>query len=205
MKRRESPGLDVCLGFDGSESNDWTGLRLETHDGFQFTPTYGPDHRPTVWNPKEWGGKIPRLEVDTAIRWIYTGGLYRVERGYFDPRGWRTEIEGWALEFGEEHVTEWDTGGGYTRVAVVHSMLERFVVDLGTGALTHDDCKWTAIHVANARKMARPGERYILGKPTEDQKIDMAMASGLAHEAASDARAAGWQPSKPRKRMIVRR
>ena len=83
-------------------------------------------------------------------------------------------------------------------------MLERFVTDLTSGQLTHDGCPITAIHVGNARKMARPGERYILGKPSEDQKIDAAMASALCHEAAADARAAGWAPRQAR-RMVVRR
>lgn len=195
--------VDVCLGFDGSTTNDWTGIRLETVDGFQFTPRYGPDRRPTVWNPADWPNhRIPRGEVDVAVHEIYE--RFRVERGYFDPRDWETQIETWALEFGDEHVTEWDTGGGSSRVRVVHTMLERLVNDLVDGLLTHDDCPWTATHIANARKVAKPGERYILGKPTEDQKIDMAMASGLCHEAAADARAAGWAPTTPA-RTVVRR
>jgi len=35
-------------------------------------------------------------------------------------------------------------------------------------------------------------DRYILGKPSQHQKIDATMASVIAHEAASDARASGW-------------
>ncbi|MCU1488280.1 MAG: 13 protein [Actinomycetia bacterium] len=202
-RHSERPRIDVCLGFDGSTSSDWTGIRLETYEGWLFTPRYGPDRLPTAWNPAVWGGRIPRHEVRAAMTELYT--TYRVERGYFDPRDWRTEIDEWALEFGSEHVSEWDTGGGSTRITVVHAMLERFVTDLTEGSLTHDGCPITAVHVANARKLAKPGEKYILGKPSEDQKIDMAMASGLAHEAAADARAAGWQPTKTRKRMIVRR
>lgn len=195
--------LQVCGGFDGSTSSDWTGIRLETLSGWMFTPRYGPDNRPTAWNPTEWSGRIPRGEVHAAVDEIFS--TYDVERFYCDPRDWRTEIDEWALQYGTEHIIEWDTGGGSTRVAVVHGMLERFVTDLVTEALTHDDCPITAVHVANARKIAKPGERYILGKPTEDQKVDMAMASALAHEAAADARADGWAPPAPRRRVIVRR
>lgn len=201
VKKRDDR-LDVCGGFDGSTSHDWTGIRLETLSGWQFTPTYGPSRRPTAWNPAEWNGRIPRLEVHAAVDEIFS--TYRVSRLYCDPRDWQTEIEVWAGEHGDEHVIEWDTGRGSSRVPQVHDMLERFVTDLTTGALTHDDCPITAVHVANARKLARPGERYILGKPTEDQKIDMAMASALAHEAACDARAAGWATPK-RARMVIRR
>ena len=42
----------VCLGFDGSDSNDWTGILLETMDQHQFMPVYGVDNRRTVWKPK---------------------------------------------------------------------------------------------------------------------------------------------------------
>lgn len=202
--------IPVCLGFDGSSRSDHTGIRLETWDGYQFTPTYGPPgpdgkKRKTHWDPSQWGGRIPRGEVKVAMTEIYRGGLYVVERGYFDPRDWDTEIDEWALEFGDEHVTSWDTGRGTARVGVVFAMLERFFNDLTEGRIPHDDCEITAEHMANARKVAKPGERYILGKPNDHQKIDMAMTSALCHEAAADARAAGWQPPKPRKRMIVRR
>lgn len=203
MTRQAQAKLEVCGGFVGSTRHNHTGIRLETHAGWMFTPTYGPDDLPTHWDPAKWDGQIPRSEVRAAVDDIFR--RYSVERFYFQPRDWRTEIDEWALEFGSEHVIEWDTGGGTTRIRVVHAMLERFVTDLGTGTLTHDDCPITKVHVANARKLAKPGEQYILGKPTEDQKIDMAMASALAHEAACDARAAGWTPTKPRRRMIVRR
>lgn len=187
----EGAGVNVCGGFDGSDVDDWTAIRLETIDGWQFTPTYGPDNRPTYWNPAEWPNhKIPRSEVNVARKEIFT--KYQVKRFYCDPRDWQTEIEQWALEEGDEVVTEWDTGRGSARIKQMHAALERFVTDLTTEALTHDDCQMTALHVANARKLAKPGDRYILGKPAQHQKIDLAMASVLAHEAAADARAAGW-------------
>ena len=62
---------DICLGFDGSDSDDWTCIRAETRDGFQFTPTYGPDNLPTLWDPAEHGGRIPRSEVDAAVAELF--------------------------------------------------------------------------------------------------------------------------------------
>lgn len=179
---------DVCLGFDGSDSDDWTCIRAETRDGFQFTPTYGPDSRPTLWNPAEWGGRIPRAEVNAAVSEIFA--TYRVGRMYCDPPWWQSEVDSWALEHGEDKVIAWPT----YRPTQMHAALQRFVVDLSTGALTHDDCVITASHIANARKAAKPGERYILAKPAGayHQKIDAAVTSVLAHEAAADMRAAGW-------------
>jgi len=193
--RRVKP--EVCLGFDGSDTDDWTTIRAEQLDGFQFTPGYGPDVRPTLWNPAEWSGRIPRPEVHAAVDEIF--GRFRVVRFYCDPRDWQSEIEAWALKYGTEVVVEWAT----YRIVQMHAALERFVTDLTTKAITHDGCAITEAHVANARKLARPGERYILGKPNQHQKIDAAMASVLAHEAAADARAAGWGTATNR-RVVVR-
>lgn len=181
--------LEVAMGFDGSETSDFSAIRLETRDGFLFTPTYGPDNRPTIWNPAEWGGRIPRGEVRAAVDELFR--RYKVARAYFDPRDWTTEIDAWALEHGEEVVQQWAT----YRVVQMHMSLKRFVDDLAAGTLTHDGCPITTLHVGNARKVAQPSDRYILGKPAQHQKIDAAMASALAHEAASDVRAEGWSPA----------
>lgn len=185
-------GIAVALGFDGSESDDWTAIRLEDLiTGYRFTPTYGPDDRPTYWNPAEWGGSIPRGEVSAAVDAICT--RYRVVRAYCDPRDWQSEIGDWALQHGDEVFLEWAT----YRIQQMFDALTRSVNDLRSGRSTHDGCMATATHVANARKVAKPGDKYILGKPNEHQKIDLAMADTLAHEAAADARAAGWKPKQP--------
>ena len=176
--------LELALGFDGSESDDWTGIRLSTLDGHRFTPTYGPDRLPTYWDPSQWGGTIPRHEVDAAVDELCS--RYRILRAYCDPHGWETQIDNWALEHGEDVFVPWAT----YRIVQVHAALERVVADLVSGWTTHDDCAQTEAHYANARKLARPGQRYILGKPTNHQKIDLAMADVLASEAAADARTA---------------
>lgn len=184
------PGTQVCLGFDGSDSDDWTAIRAETVEGDRFTPTYGPDRRPTIWNPAEWGGSIPRSEVHAAVDELCR--TYQVRLAYCDPRDWQTEIGEWALRYGDEVFVEWAT----YRVVQMHAALQRLVVDLGRRT-THDACPITAQHVANARKFARPGDRYILGKPNQHQKIDAAMADVLCHEAASVSRESGWGESSP--------
>lgn len=178
--------LDVCLGFDGSDSHDWTVIRAETIDGYQFTPTFGVDRLPTIWNPSDHQGRIPRAEVHAAVDDLFA--TYRVEYMFCDPPYWDTEIEKWSLRYGEKRVFAWYTN----RATQMHEACRRFVTDLSTGALTHDDCPFTAEHMANARKLPRPGDRYVLGKPAQHQKIDAAVTSVLCHEAASDARAAGW-------------
>jgi hypothetical protein len=183
-------GVEVCAGFDGSDSNDWTGIRLRTRDGWRFTPTYGPDSRPTCWNPAEWGGSIPRGEVMAA--WDEIFRRYKVIRAYCDPRDWQSEIGDLALQHGEDVVREWPT----YRIRQMCDALKRSVNDLVSGRSIHDDCPITAAHVANARKIAKPGDLYILAKPNDHQKIDMAMADVLCHEAGEDALADGWGAPK---------
>lgn len=177
-----APGTAVVLGFDGSDSDDWTAIRASTEDGYRFTPTYGPDQRPTIWNPAEWGDTIPRGEVAAAFDEVCR--TYRVVRANCDPRDWQSEIGDLALRWGDQVFVEWAT----YRVAQMHAALDRVVADLVSGRTTHDGCSITSTHVDNARKVAKPGQRYILGKPKAHQKIDAAMADVLASEAAAEAR-----------------
>lgn len=179
--------IDVCLGFDGSRSDDWTVIKAETVDGLLFTPTFGG--KPTIWDPSEYGGRVPRDEVHAAVASLFAN--YRVARFYCDPPYWATEVEvDWPLLYGDHVVLPWQTN----RIPQMFAALDRFVSDLLSGRLTHDGCEVTTRHVANARKILRPNDRYILGKPqgAYHQKIDAAVTSVLAHEAACDARAAGW-------------
>lgn len=192
ITRRVRKGTAVAVGFDGSYSGDWTAIRLETIQGaHRFTPTYGPDKRPTIWNPDEWGGRIPLSEVQTAMAEICEN--YQVVRAYIDPRHWETQADAWALEHGDDVFIQWPTN----QIGRMFGALDRYFIDLHSGSTTHDDCGITKIHALNARKVAKPGDKYILGKPSEHQKIDAEMADVLAHEAASDARAAGWKPTAP--------
>lgn len=191
------PGERICLGFDGSDSEDWTAIRAETLDGYGFTPTFGPDASSTYWDPHMSDGRIPRGQVHAAVDQIFSH--YRVVRMYCDPREWQTEIETWALRHGKRRVFEWATN----RIVQMHESLQRLVTDLATGSYTHDGCEAAAVHVDNARKIPKPGERYILGKPSEHQKIDIAMAATLAHEARCDAVADGAKSGPTARRKIV--
>jgi hypothetical protein len=185
---REVPAKTrITLGFDGSDVDDWTAIRAETLDGYQFTPRYGPDRLPTVWNPADFGGQVPRLEVAAAMDELMT--TYDVVRLYADPPYWETEVDTWVDAYGEKVVIRWYT----RRIVQMDAAADRLVTDVNKAeaTFTHDDCPWAAAHVANARKAARPGGRYVLAKASDAQKIDVAICSILAHEAASDSVAAG--------------
>jgi hypothetical protein len=187
-KPREVPaGTAVVAGFDGSDVDDWTAIRLETLDGYQFTPAYGPDELPTIWNPADHGGQVPRLEVDAAVAEVMA--RYDVVRMYADPPYWESEVDAWVDKYGEKRVIRWYT----RRIVQMHAACERLVTDVtkADSDFTHDGCEITTTHVANARRSARPQGRYLLVKASDPQKFDAAMASILAHEAAGDAVAAG--------------
>jgi hypothetical protein len=183
-------GTAVVGGFDGSDTDDWTAIRLQTEDGYQFTPRYGPDRRPCIWNPAEFGGQVPRLEVRAA--WSEITTRFKVVRVYLDPPGWKSEIDELAEEHGEKVFVRWET---YRQIQM-HAAAVRLhtdVVKTGT-TFTHDGDEIVKVHIRNTRKLARPGMRYVLGKSSQQQKIDATISSILADEAAGDVTAAGLWP-----------
>jgi hypothetical protein len=188
----------ICLGFDGSDVNDWTAIRAETFDFHQFTPL-GATGKPTIWNPAKFDGRIPRQDVLAAFDAIFAN--FTVVRAYCDPPGWESQVSYLQGKYGDRVVLEWPT----YRIKPMHAALERLrndIVDPESG-LTHDDDALATVHLRNAVMRGRAGMTYILGKPSDVQKIDITMASTLAHEAVSDAIAAGWTPPKTRSKMRV--
>ncbi|MBD9731170.1 hypothetical protein IGX29_04930 [Streptomyces sp. H28] len=188
--RRVRPMTRIVLGFDGSDVDDWTAIRAETMDGYQFTPVYGENDEPTIWNPADYGGQVPRAEVRAAMHQLMH--RYDVVLLYADPPYWRTEIDEWADLYGEERVIRWRT----SRIVQMHSACERLRTDVlkrnsDGAAFTHDGCPITADHIANTRAAARPMDRYVLRKASPTQKIDATIPSVLAHEALGDVIAGG--------------
>jgi hypothetical protein len=114
----------VCLGFDGSDVDDWSAIRLETLDGYQFTPVDALGGR-RVWNPRMYPERrIPRLEVMAAFDHIFE--TYDVVRCYMDPPLWMSEVSALQGKYGEPVVIEWPT----YRVKAMFEALERFKTDL---------------------------------------------------------------------------
>lgn len=179
---RDAP---IVFAFDGSQYDDWTCIRAETLDGFQWTPVF-PDGKRMIWDPEAHGGEIPRGEVDAAVRLIFD--TYDVVRAYFDPPYWQSEIDAWAAEFGDRRVLSWET----RRDVQMAAALERLHTDVNAGQLEHDGCPITAQHIRNARKTRRRGGIVIQkDRPQSPRKIDAAVTSALVHEAAGDALASG--------------
>jgi peptidyl-tRNA hydrolase len=188
----------VVVGFDGSDSDDWTALRCETQDGYQFTPTF-PDGKPMIWDPTQHGGYMPRGEVNAAVAHLF--GHFKVVRLYADPPYWQSEIDEWASRYGDKVVVRWAT----FRTRQMAEALERFRTDVLSSNLEHDGCPITSKHVENAHADHRTqGVLIRKDKPISRNKIDAVMSSALAHEAALDSTAAKLWPKGRRKLVVMR-
>jgi hypothetical protein len=193
FREEVAPGTRVCGGFDGSENEDHSAIRLETMDGYQFTPTYGAAKRKAHWRPQDWGGRIPRAEVMAA--WSEIAETYSLVRVYWDPMFWESEANALAGEHGERVFVKWATN----RPTQIHAALERFRTDVYNpdSDFTHDQDKDAEAHLLNA--IIRSGtvdpvnkiRRYSIGKASDPQKIDITMSGVLAHEARMDVIASG--------------
>jgi hypothetical protein len=190
-------GTPVTIGFDGSDTDDWTALRCETQDGYQFTPRFA-DGKLMIWDPMQHDGYTPRGEVNAAVAQLFE--RYKVARFYADPPFWQSEIDEWAARYGEKVVVRWPT----YRPRQMAEALERFRTDVLSANLSHDGCPITSKHVENAHADRRPQGLLIRkDRAISRNKIDAVMSSALAHEAALDSTAAGVWPTKKRK-MVVR-
>jgi hypothetical protein len=196
--REVEPGTPVCVGFDGADTDDWTALRCETQDGYQFTPRFA-DGKPMVWDPAQHDGYTPRGEVNAAVAYLVE--RYKVVRLYADPPYWQSEIDEWAAKYGDKVVVRWAT----FRIRQMAEALERFRTDVLSTNLAHDGCLITSQHVQNAHADHRPqGVLIRKDKAVSRNKIDAVMSSALAHEAALDATAAKVWP-RGRRRLVVMR
>jgi phage terminase large subunit-like protein len=194
--REVEPGTAVVAGFDGSDSDDWTALRCETQDGYQFTPTFA-DGKPMIWDPHQHGGYMPRGEVNAAVAYLFE--RFKVIRLYADPPFWQSEVDEWASRHGDKVVVRWAT----FRTRQMAEALERFRTDVLAGHMSHDGCLVTSQHIQNAHADHRPqGVLIRKDKAVSRNKIDAVMSSALAHEAALDSTAANLWP-KARRRMVV--
>ena len=189
-------GTPVVAGFDGSDSDDWTAIRCETADGYQFTPRFR-DGKPMIWDPSQHGGYIPRGEVHAAFAEL--NARYRLVRVYADPPYFQSEIDEWAAKYGEKVIVRWAT----YRIRQMAEALERLRTDVYAANLSTDGCPITSAHIGNVHADRRPqGTLIRKDRPGSKNKIDAVLSSTLCHEAALDATAAGLWP-KPKRKLVV--
>jgi hypothetical protein len=148
--------------------------------------------------PKDADWQVPAAEVDARVHELFD--QFEVWRMYADPPYWQSWIAKWKGEFDGEHldekrVIEWWTN----RRRPMAAALEAFDTAIDEGTLSHDGSKTYERHIGNSRRLDLPqiDERgkplWLIQKerPDSPNKIDLAMAGVLSHEARNDAIAAG--------------
>ena len=171
------PGDRVCLGFDGSLTDDATALvACRLTDG--LLSVIG------LWQPRGQDEPVDQAAVDATLRAAFD--TFDVVRAYCDPPRWQDWISTWSADF--PTLAEWWTG----RPKAMGDALERFHTAVHTGQLVHDGDADLAAHVSNARRQDHRGYMAIRKEnPWSARKIDAAMAAVLAYEARADAIADG--------------
>lgn len=183
----------IGIGFDGSITDDTTGLVGCTADGYLWLieawerPRY-QDGRPH----KDW--RVPRTKVAEKVR--ETFATFDVGRFFGDPPKWATELETWSDEYrlangaaeDRERVLAFDTN----QRAKFCKAVDRFLTAVREGSIRHADDDTLNAHVLAAalekvRTTADEDDKrtmYVLVKPEDGRKIDLAVAAVLAYEAA---------------------
>lgn len=175
----------VALGFDGSRSMDCTSLvASRLRDGRWF-------HLAT-WDPADYGGDVPRDEVDQAVRDAFKA--YRVAYLFADPYRWFQELATWAARYPDQ-VVEVPTNTPMRMDAIVVGFLSHFRRDFthdGNPILTKH-AKAAALSAGN-RRAPRPEEdagkiHYYLRlvKKKQGHPIDGLIAGVLAEAARRQA------------------
>lgn len=178
-------GTPITVGFDGSISDDSTGLVGCTLDGHVFLIA--------VWEKPDAGEgwEVPVAEVNAMVAGTF--GRWNVRAFYGDPPHWRDELGAWYSEFGDR-VREWWTN----RPKFIGEALDRFHAAAVKGYLTHDGSEPLARHVGNARKFKDRGHSGIRKRfPQSPDKIDLAVCATLAYEARADVLASPAEDAEP--------
>jgi hypothetical protein len=196
-------GEHIVLGFDGSQTDDHTGLvgvHVPTATLF-VVKHWDPRDTPT----EDWpGGRVDEEEVDDTVKATWAG--FGVTRMYADPPRWQSWVAAWQKRHGSG-VKPFETAASKRMTAALRAFRQA-VLD---GQLSHCGHPELTAHllravlVTDAAKVrdsdAHPdGKTWRVAKPkqssTGDVKIDLGVAAVLAWAAYLDTVAADEKPKK---------
>jgi hypothetical protein len=170
-------GDTITLGFDGSKTDDWTalvGCRVE--DGLLFTLG--------LWNPEDYGGEVPREEIDGAVEQAFE--RYDVVGFFADVHPWESYVDRWTESHGSDLVVKvnerapiaWDMRGRKRETVDAVERLYSAIVDR---EVRHLGEPLASSHVYNARRKVTGFGTTIQKDHRESaRKIDWVMAAVLA-------------------------
>lgn len=146
-------GTELALFFDGSETDDSTGLLgVRIEDGAPFL--LGAWERPE--RVEDW--QVSKPAVDRRVREVFE--IYAPLAFYADVKGFEQYVDSWGAEFGDRLLVDATSGKG--RHAVAWDMrshtkdfteaAERTLVDIRAKAVPHNGDPRLQRHVLNARR-----------------------------------------------------
>lgn len=186
------PREEIALFFDGSKSDDSTGLvACRIGDGQLFT--MGLWQAPPKARRGSW--VAPRQDVNLRVRAIVK--QYRVLGFFADPshtredgtldRFWTPIVDEWHRDFGasllvwaqpNKHAVSFDMSNRHGEGAKFVAAAEQFIEDLENGDLWHDGHPELARHVKNARRFpTQHGVSLMKDGPESPRKIDLAVCA----------------------------
>jgi phage terminase large subunit-like protein len=187
------PGARIVVSFDGSVSQDATVLLAADADAeiptaVLYRAWEAPVRGATV--DEDW--QVPREEVHAAVDKLFTD--YQVARLQADPAYWRSELEAWRQQYGEERIWDWPVTNARMGPAVAETykrIMERTLLWDGTATFRR--------HVGNAVAKPLPGgyETLRKDKPKSTRKIDAAVGLAILTDALDREHA---PPPEPRKK-----
>lgn len=191
----------ITLGGDGSVVDDcFAIIATEIDAGFQFPLEFeGSVSSKSIWNPADFGGRIPLDDVDLALEYAFAN--FTVVRGYFDPPYITERLAIWRAKYGEKIILPWETW----RPHPMGFLVRAYVSAIEGGELIHNGDPVFSQHIGNARKRLlgvkdNEGERLFTVQKERDgstHKIDAFVAGGLSWQARTDALGSG--ASKPKR------
>lgn len=167
------PRTKVVLGFDGSKNRDATALLGWTVEEVPHLFVLHIWERPANASA-DW--RVPRLEVDAQVKRAFD--RFDVARMVCDPAYWDTEIEEWAIEFGEDTVIAFDTN----QPSRMGPACRRFKMALTERSFTWDGDEVLRSHMHHMdTKDTRWGPLVVKPDGKQSEKIDGGVAAIIGY------------------------
>lgn len=174
----------ITLGFDGSKSNDYTALVACRIDDAALFPL-------KVWNPEQYGGEVPREDVDAMVHYAFA--RYDVVAFRADVKEFEAYVDQWGAKYRKKikvkaspnNPIAFDMRGQQKRFALD---CERFLDAVLEEELTHDGSPVLRSHILNAHRHPTNYDAISIRKASKDssRKIDAAVCAVLAFGARQD-------------------
>lgn len=179
-----APKDRITLGFDGSKSNDHTALcACRVSDGAIFLLK--------TWNPENYGGEVPRDDVDAAVQSAFE--RYDVVGFRADVKEFEAYVDQWGAKYKKRlkvkaspgNPVAYDMRGNQKRFALD---CERFLDAVLEESLVHDGNRVLRQHVLNAKRHPTNYDAIAIRKASKDssKKIDAAVTAVLAFGARQE-------------------